>query len=392
MTGLNQFQPQFLDFRPYYPDELVTNRPRRKCVDEIKEDERFDVVFISTSPCNIHEFLPNHSELVIEAQGKGGGILIDKIKIMGGVSVGALVTLAYGGKEVMRHSAEVREATMAAVGYANYKMGAKIAGLGSLTVTCTRGGRDIVKYIEANGMDIRANHGDDATAGTLSASLERVGLGPDDKIQVIGANGVVGRGLAGEFARLDNPLHLYGRPDHQTALEDVADKLRDNPKTMSPEIRVITDPKLLGLADISYIVTSGGRFGPELFKEGSVIVDAAIPRGTNDDPEWDSRGIVRTTEGGQGLVSSAHLAFNPARWGVREGQLYSCAQGVFWEAWRAKLGDPVEHHVGDTDPAYIARARQGMVEELGWLHTDFDRRLLGARALQTLDTRLQRNM
>ncbi len=391
MSSIDQFEPRLLDFSPYYSDEMKRNRPLRRSVDELPSDQRYDVAFIATSPVPMSEFLPGHPQLVQEAQETGGGILVDRVRIMGGAAVGAFVLLGYGGQDVMQHPGEMRKATEAGVGYAAYEMGASVAGLGALTVPVTNKGLTAQRYVQENGLEIRVNHGDDATAYFIANSVKELGLTSSDSLQVIGAKGVVGKGVAAELALLEHPLDLYGKPEHRDALEEFADKLRSDPQTRASNIHVTTNPEMLVFASVSVLVTSGGQFEPSMFREDSVVVDGAIPRATNYlDRGWNDRGIVLSTEGGQGRVSSEYLDFDPIRWGVQPDRMYSCAGGVFYDGLRAAQGKPVYHHVGETYPPYTREVGKDMQEVWQWHFPGFNPSLLGERALRNLAVRLQR--
>ena len=321
-----------------------------------------ELVFVTTMPVPAKQHLPGPMHALIdEARAVGGAIAMDPFPIAG-QAVGRLVVLPYGGSEIAEHRGEVFAATLAMAGYAEHVLGAKILGLGSLTVPLTRGGRTVAEHIRKQGLSIVADHGDDATAAALyDGAVDVAGITDTDRIIVLGP-GIVGKGLVTLFASHGYPVTLWGLPRHSATMSSFVAML--DPGNL---VTVSIDPADIASHDVAFVLTSGGTFPASMFGDGTLVFDGAIPRGTSDNPDWVARGITRISTAGQ--VTVPNIGHTSAEWGTRPGQLYSCAAGCCWHALRVARGEPPQHHVGPATLGYMEEARLGF-QSMGWSHVD----------------------
>lgn len=328
------------------------------------------MIFISNVPiADIDTFFPQEMHSIVhKARENEGWIAFDPFD-MCGRAVGQLIAVPHTGQEIIHKRSHFLRKELAITRYAAEELGADVIGLGSLMTSVARGGVDVARYIDDNGWKMRATTGDGGTVVAIADGLRRLGVDSQHHIGVIGP-GLIGSWLATHAPRWGNTTTLYGLPIHEAHMQRLADTTRADPDTTG-SLRTTTDLQLLAECDVVVIVTSRGDFAPELFKPGTVIVDAAIPRGTTDGPHWRNRGVAVVTNGGQMSVPGVRVGLE---WGTESDPdsptytptLYGCAA----ETVQYAINRHHEHNVGHVSEAIAQRCTQWFQETEGWGHAD----------------------
>jgi len=277
--------------------------------------------------------------------------------------------MPYTGQEVVCKRSYFLKKELAITRYAAEELSADVIGLGSLMTSIAHGGVDVASYIDNNGWRMRATTGDAGTVAAIADGLRRLGVNSHHHVGVIGP-GLIGSWLATHAPHWGNETTLFGLSQHEPHMQRLAEAVRTDPKAAG-KLRGTTDLRLLAECDVVVIATSRGEFLPELFKPGTIIVDAAIPRGTAEGPQWRNRGVPVVTNGGQMSVPGASIGLE---WGTDSDlssptsarTLYGCAA----ETMQYAIHRHSEHNVGHLSDVMVRRCTQWFKETEGWGHAD----------------------
>ncbi len=163
------------------------------------------------------------------------------------------------------------------------ELGATVVGLGAFWSVVGEKGKAVQEAVPG----IQVTNGGALTAGTVRAAIPAIlerfrregRVLEEATAAVVGANGVVGFGIARQLAPLVGRLILVGRDRER--LERAADSLRKNlaRKGRLPEIQVSTEISAIREADLVFTATSDPR--PVIYKEhvkpGAWIYDEGVP-------------------------------------------------------------------------------------------------------------------
>lgn len=341
-----------------------------EAIDEPPTSTKGRMVFLSNVPiADVFTFFPEEMhDMVHEARENDGWIGNEPFDICG-EAIGQLIMLPYDGQEIIYKRSHFLKKELAITRYAAEELGADVIGLGSLMTSVAHGGADVAAYIDANGWKLRATTGDAGTVAAIADGLRRLSVNREHHVGVIGP-GLIGSWMATHAPAWGNETTLFGLPQHERHMERLSEAVRDN-SNATGSLRTTMDLSLLAECDVVVIATSRGDFAPELFTSGTVIVDAAIPRGTAEGPQWRERAVPVITNGGQMSVPGANVGLE---WGTESDPsssiytptLYGCAA----ETAQYAIHRYDEHNVGHISDDMVSRCTQWFQETEGWGHAD----------------------
>jgi len=244
--------------------------------------------------------------------------------------------------------------------YAQNELKCDIVGLGSLTASVTDAGQWLTKQKE---LTIPITHGDHYTVAVANEGVKKVaqktGLNlAEAKVAILGATGIIGKGLTHQLAPLVKNLILVGR--NSKKLEELKSK------TESWGSRPVTTLNVQNVdkADIIITATSWPEalIKPIHLKENAIIYEVSQPRNA-------SRLILKERPDVL-IVDGAYVAIPrdiKFWWMGRPPQTsFACMVETMMQAMEGDL----KSHVGDVDPVFVEEVRR-RAEKYGFAHAQF---------------------
>ena len=228
-----------------------------------------------------------------------------------------------------------------AVLFAQNKFNVKRIGLGAYVAPFTLNGRLLLKEPSVN---CKITHGDSLSAASAipsiikGAELKNINI-QKSRIAVVGAYGVVGRGVALMLPELF-PLEIMLTGPNFNKLSHVSKKIK---KKYKNNIICSKDNNVIKNADIIILCTTapGSIVNKDMLKKNALVVDMAQPHNMGREVSLARPDVLRV-DGGFMSIPSVDIGFNM---GTAPGSSFAC----FTETMILSLMGDADHHVDMVD-------------------------------------------
>lgn len=244
--------------------------------------------------------------------------------------------------------------------YAQNELKCDLVGLGSLTASVTDAGQWLQKQ---DGLKIPITHGDHYTVAVTSEGIKKIAqkVGLDlsrGKIAILGANGIIGKGLTVQLASVVKNLILVGR--NQNKLEEIKIKA----ETLGSKPFTTTNIQDVDQADIIVTATSWPEalIKPSHLKKNAVIYEVSQPRNASKSILKERPDVL--------IVDGAYVAIpqDIKFWWMGRPPYTSFACMV--ETMMQAMEGDSESHVGDVNPVFVEEVKR-RAEKYGFRHAPF---------------------
>ena len=275
-----------------------------------------------------------------------------------------------------------RERILETALYAQNELKCDIVGLGSLTASVTDAGQWLTKQKE---LTIPITHGDHYTVAVASEGVKRVAQKTrlnlaEAKVAILGATGIIGKGLTRQLAPLVKNLILVGR--NAKKLEE----LRSKTETLGSKPLTTTNVQDVDQADMIITATSWPEalIRPIHLKKNAVIYEVSQPRNV-------SRSILKKRPDVL-VVDGAYVSIpgDIQFWwmGRPPHTSFACLVETIMQAMEGDL----QSHVGDVDSDFVEEVRR-RAKKHGFGHASFTsfNKIITEERFQTIGEKIRKS-
>lgn len=254
-----------------------------------------------------------------------------------GMAKGHMLCIPFTARQMLKIDLRiVRDVILKNVLFAQDVLKADVIGLGALTASVTNGGKWL---IQNNAIKAFITHGDTYAVAIAMDGLKRILEKNRKIIAIVGATGIIGKGLTSLIAQNGNQLILIGRNDKK--LKMFADTLNSN------SVRITKNIEECCNADIVITATNHSEaiLKEKHLKKGTIIYDVSQPQAVSPTLLSIRKDVVKI-DGCLVNVPGIDLKFDLS---TPKGTTFACLAETIIQT----IEDIKGHHVGDIDISHI---------------------------------------
>jgi len=185
---------------------------------------------------------------------------------------------------------------------ARHGQGQVTLGWGAMTKNATGHGQAMVDSGQPLPRNLASTHGDAGSVALVMAALRQAGVGPGDRVAVLGATGAIGDAVSRMLPDLQpESVVLVGRPDlagqtcRRRRLEGLRRRVRESSPRRTPVwvAQHVERACLAHRCNVIIVATTGVTLEPAWIPEGAVLLDITTPSACRPGPGWEGRLVLR---------------------------------------------------------------------------------------------------